>query len=290
MAKTDEKAAPSTPQMAISADVLSELGNTINGLDIRIVGASGSDVQAKRAFVEGIVAKHNEKAETTSKNLIAQLRELEPEMLVALVTALQDDLKTELQPVVDGWVDEEFPKTQTDSKEDVGALREERKTLVGHFKAMRELLNAFKIPNEHVPDPKRVGGGRPAGSGTTGDSAKSGKNKEGYRYFMDGKKRPPSQNSFSSLAYYATKGVPKALDDTSTIARWGAKELKEFLGTQSINFGADDTWECKLPNNTTISARRLTDQDLVEFGIDETAEAAEANGEAAAEETPVAAS
>lgn len=288
MAKTDEKAAPSTPQMAISADVLENLGQTITGIDLRIVSASGSDSQAKRAFVESIVAKHTAQAEETSTNLIAQLRELEPEMLVALVTALQDDLKTELQPVVDGWVDEEFPKTQTESKEDVAALREERKTLVGHFKAMRELLNAFKIPNEHVLDPKRVGGGRPAGSGGGGDNAKSGKNKEGYRYIMDGKERPPSQNSFSSLAYYSTAGVPKALNPDSTIARWGAKELKAHIAEKGINFGADgdNEWTVELPNGKTIGARRLTPQDLTEFGIDESADT---NGDAATEDATVAA-
>lgn len=171
-------------------------------------------------------------------------------------------------PIADTYIDAEFAKTKTDEKVDVTALRESRKALLGQFKALREVLNTFRIPNEHVPDPKRAGGGgRPVG-GSASTSLKSGQNKEGYRYVMDGKKRPKSQNSFSSLAYYATEGVPKALGVENGPSRWGASELKTFMADAGIKFGEDDSWSIALPNGKTIAAARMTNEDLIEFGED----------------------
>lgn len=275
MAATKEKAPASATEVTISAEALESLGKQIDGLDTQISAATGSDTAAKKSFAEQIAEKHSGTADKLVNDLVEQLLAKPAEELVALVTRLEDSLKSKVSPKVQEWIDTEFPKTKTASPEDVGALRETRKGLLVQFKALREVLNTFRIDNAHVADPKRSGGGRPAGSTNGSASAKSGKNKEGYRYSIDGKVRPKSQNSFSSVSYYATEGCPKATGEDGSRKRWGAEELKKFITENGVNFGADDTFEVKLPNDKTVSARRINESDLIEWGETEEDQAPE---------------
>lgn len=277
MAKTPTRGADGAGQapskgattIQISAEELSGLAEQIAKLDTKIASASGSDTAARKAFIEELITKNADRVDGTVTGLIEQLAEVDIAVLVGLVTRLEERMKAELTPKVDAYVDVEFPKTQTGTKEEVGALREARKELLTQFKALREVLNTFKIDTSGIPDPKRSGGGRPSGSGG-GKGSKTGENKEGYRYLIDGKGRPPSQNSFSSLAFYATIGVPAAVKDGTDRERWGAPELKDFLVKAGIKFGEDDTWEAKLPNDRVVAARRMTEEDKIEFGICDT--------------------
>lgn len=263
----------------VSADTLAEFAKRITDLDAKIAAASGSDAQAKRAWIDSLIAQNQAEVDGYVNSLIEQLGNIDLPILVGLVTRLEERVKSDLEPRVTAYVDEEFPKSQTDTQEDVGQLRETRKELLVQFRALREVLKTFKIDTDHIPEPRRGGGGRPAGSGGGGGaSAKSGNNKEGYRYLMDGKPRPPSQNSFSSLAFYATNGCPAKVLEQQGLSpeeakqkaeskKWGAPQLKTYLQQEGVNFGQDDTWEVTLPNGTKIGARRFTEQDKIELKL-----------------------
>lgn len=259
----------------LSAEELASLAQRITEVDTKIASASGSDTAAKRAFVEQLISQNAETVDGMVSGLMEQLAKQDLAVLAGLIQRIEERIKSDLVPKVDEYVATEFPKTQTTSKEELEGLRNTRKELVTQFRALREVLNTFKIPNEHVQEPKRSGGGRPVGSG--GGSTKSGANKEGYRYLIDGKPKPKSQNTFSSVAFYATNGCPakvaQAAGETDEAklkalpSKWGADELKKFIGEQGVKFGEDATWEVRLPNDKVVSARRFTDQDKVELGI-----------------------
>lgn len=245
----------SEQKFTLSIEALQETAGQIAELDTRIAAASGNDSQAKKALVDRIVVENSDKVTSILDKVVAQLSKLDGDVLVGLTTALQDRIKAEFQPKVDSFVTEQLAATQGTSKEEVEGLRATRKTLVEKDKAIRTLLESFGLDISSVPEPKR-GGGRPAGSGS--GTAKSGKNKENYQFTMDGKDRPPSQNTFSSLAYYATDGIPKALGQSEDAKeRWGSKQLKAFLAEQGVTFGEQDEWEVTLPNNRKIGARRM---------------------------------
>jgi hypothetical protein len=276
MASKDKATGGSGTQVMISADELQNLATRMKELDAKIASASGNDAAARKAWVESLISQNAEQVNGIADSVITQLAELDFPTLVGLVARLEDRIKSELAPKVDAYVAEEFPKTQTTSKEEVETLKTERKELTTSFRALREVLNSFKIPNDFVEEPKRSGGGRPAGSG--GGSTKSGANKEGYRYFIDGNKRPKSQNSFSSVAFYATTNCPTKVMEANGVsaedikkasprARWTAGELKTFLGEQGVKFGEDDTFEVTLPNGKKVSARRFTDEDKIDLQI-----------------------
>ena len=282
-----EAPAPDMSKVSIDANSLQDLATKITELDTKIAAASGNDTQARKAFIEQVTTERAEAVDELVSSIVSQLKERPADVLVGLVTRLSEQIKTDLEPVVNEWVDKEFAAQKPTAEVDVNALKEERKAQVNLFRALREVLNTFKIANDHIPEPKRSGGGRPAGSGSGGADSKSGVNKEKYRYLMDGKERPKSQNSISSLCFYATEGVPAKAnpEDPKPRKRWGTGELKDFIKSQGVDFGKDDSWEVKLPNDKTIGARRMTQQDYIEFGVDPNATEGSADGAAPVTET-----
>lgn len=280
MAKTSNppQSQPSTG-ILISLDALVALGQEISILDTKIASASGSDTAAKKELVNQIIAENQERVETGTEQFITALQDVPTEVLVGLVAALEDRIKTEFGEKISAFVDERYANIADVSKEQVGALRETRKALATKFKALRGVLESFGQDTASVPDPKRSGGGRPPGSTTGSGSSKSGQNREGYRYSIDGKNRPASQNQFSSVAYYATEGCP----NDEGLKRWGADRLKAFLAENGVTLGEDPEWSVTLPNGKVVAARRFTDQDRADFGLDET----DSESEEAPVETPI---
>ena len=283
MAKSKDEATGGAPtQIAVDAATLETYGRMIAEIDAQVASASGSDTVARKAWIESLIMQNQTEVDSNASQIIDFVTGLDLPLLVGLVTKLEERLKAELAPKVTAYVDEEFPKTQTTGKDEVEGLKTRRKELLVQFKALREVLNTFGIKNDHVLDPKRSGGGRPVGSGG-GGGKKSGSNKEGYRYTMDGKKRPPSQNTFSSLAFYSTDNCPAEVlktdstfqgltEDAQAAAikalpkKWGAPQLREFLKGQGVTM-EEDSWEVSLPNNKKIGAARLTDEDKIELGV-----------------------
>lgn len=250
-------------EISLSVGALETLSKQIAEQDTQIAAATGSEAQIKRAFIDQVVAENADAVNTVLEKVLAQLSKLDTNILVGLTSRLEDSLKTEFAPKIDAYVAEQVKDTAKVSDEELAKLKEARKTLVEQDKAIRTILASVGLDTSSVPEPKR-GGGRPAGSGT--GTPKSGKNKENYQFTMDGKDRPASQNTFSSLSYYATIGIPKALnvEGAKDDDRWGAKQLKEFLVSNGVNFGADDTWEVELPNKRKIGARRMPVEASVE--------------------------
>jgi hypothetical protein len=257
-------------QVVIDLNALQGIGSEISEIDTAIAAATGSETAVRKGITSGFATENAATIDGILEKLIPNLAALDTPVLAGIMDRLPDVLDEEFKPRVDELVDGLVEKATAGAKGNLVALREQRKGKIEAFKALKAILEQFQIDTSSVPDPKR-GGGRPAGSG--GGSAKSGRNKEGYRYVMDGQKRPPSQNTMSSLAYYATMGCAGTEEKPE---RWGTKQLKDFLAEQGVKLGApsedgstDDTWEATLPNGKVISAYRYTQENDPELFADE---------------------
>lgn len=239
-------------EISVSLDQLEEIAKAITEIDTQITAASGSEAQVRKGIAQGLASENAEQVDGIVGQVLSQFETLDVPVLAGLLDRLEDSLKEKFNERINTYIDERVKASGTGSDVDVAALREARKAKVESFRALKTILDTFGVETESVPEPKRAAG-RPAGSG---GGSKSGKNKEGYQYSMDGKDRPPSQNSFSSLAYYATEGCAGTEDKPE---RWGAQQLKDFLKANGVNFGQDETFEVKLPNGRVIGARRVAE-------------------------------
>lgn len=255
-------------KLDLSLDNLQANATKIADLDTRIAAATGNEASVKKALAEKLANDHAEQVNTFVEKVIAGVNKLPEEVVVGLTFRLSQSIETTFGAKVEQFLESQVKNTVAASEEQIEKIKAERKSLVEIDKALRLILDSYGMDVSTVPEPKK-GGGRPAGS-TSAGAPKSGKNKEGYRYIMDGKERPNSQNTFSSLAYFSTKGVPKALNDTEKAdARWGVKQLRDFLDSSGVKFGQDDTWEIKLPNGRSIGARRMTPAEQAEVDATE---------------------
>lgn len=250
--------APTTPpaeekKVTIDLASLQELGSKINEIDTSISAATGSEAAVRKSISAGFASENAEEIEKIVATLLPQFGKLEVPVLAGLLDRLPEAMLEEYEPKVKELIDAQVETATAGAKGDLTKLREERKAKVDAFKALKSILEQFQIDTSSVPDPKR-GGGRPAGSG--GGAAKTGRNKENYRYSMDGENRPPSQNTMSSLAYYSTMGCAGTAEKPE---RWSTQQLKDFLVEQGVTWGleGDDTWQVELPNKRVIAARRL---------------------------------
>lgn len=257
--------------VTVSLEQLEDIAKQITEIDTQISAASGSEAQVRKSIAQGLATENSEAVDTIVGQVLTQFEQLEVPVLAGLLDRLEDALAEKFKERINGFIDERVKAQASDSSVDVGALREARKAKVEGFRALKTILDTFGVETESVPEPKRAAG-RPAGSG--GGGSKSGKNKEGYQYTMDGKDRPPSQNSFSSLAYYSTEGCAGTEEKPE---RWGAAQLKDFLAGQGVKFGEDETWEVELPNKKKIGARKAAElsADAEEAASEEAAPEAE---------------
>lgn len=241
-------------QATISIDALKELHEQLSGLDAQIAAAGGNEAAARKAVLEQLVSENQDSVDKVLTQLRGILDGAEPALLAGLTERINTTLTEVYKPKIDEYVKGQVEERTKGNKDNVTALKESRKALVERDKALRTILTTFDIDVSEVPEPKR-GGGRPAGSG--GGSGKSGRNRENYRFSIDGKARPDSQNSLSSVTFYATAGCPKALGKSEDEKmKWGTQELKDFLAEQGVKYGEDDTWEVTLPNGKKVGAVR----------------------------------
>lgn len=254
--KTMSKA--SAQEVKIDISQLEGIAGDIASLDAQISATSGSDAQVKKSISERLATENADKVEQVVTGLVKSLESLDPGVKAGVVNRVETVLKDQFGEEIDTFLTAEVEKVTAGSKDDVAKLREARKERLEAFKALKVILDSFGIDTSAVPEPKRSAGRRSGG----GSSPKTGKNKEGYRYSLDGKDRPNSQNTFSSLAYYSTMGCAGTEEKPD---RWGVKQLKEHLAESGVNFGEDDTWEVELPNGHKIGARRFTDEEAAEM-------------------------
>lgn len=247
------------PQVSLDLNALQSAGKEIAALDERISAASGSEAAIKTSVFNKLLADNSDTVASIVDTLLKEMNNLPDQILVALRHRLPDAMDEVFQERVDSIVDGQVEALTSSVKGNVEPLKEERKAKLEMFKAMRAILNQYGIDTASVPDPKRSGG-RPAGSSNSASTpTRTGKNNEGYRYYMDGQPRPKSQNSFSSLAFYATM---KCAGTEDAPARWSTKELKDFVAQKGVKWGPPgddhtDEWELTLPNGTKIGARRF---------------------------------
>lgn len=283
MSDTATEAAPAPAAASVSLDVsmLEKMARDIALLDEQIAGISGSEAAVRKSVVTRIQTENADQVKELTSRLVEQLGRLKqnPVLLVAVIESLGDVLGEEFQGYIDEVVGAEVKKVLDGSKGQVEPLKEQRKAALEQFKAMRTVLEQYKVDVSSVPVPTRARGRSGGSSGST--SQRTGMNPEQYRYHINGKPQPISQNTFSSTAFYATLGCVTS-DDPATQAKldekpekWGTQELRDFVAAQGVKVGkpgeGDDTWEVTLPNKTVVSARRL-DKDLDKDIFDKVAE------------------
>lgn len=252
--------APTAPtSVSISLDMLTSKVTDIKAIDSQIAAASGSADETRKAVISQLTDGVADKVQSLLPQMLSQLKGLDPATLLGILTAFPSAVSTELEPITNKLVDDAVAsQAASNPTVDVNALKEKRKAEVELFRAIKTMLGSLGVDVSTVEEPKRAGGGRTGGTGTS----KSGKNKENYQFTMDGKNRPSSQNTFSSLAYYSTEGYFMTGDDAFTLkeekdSRLGASQLRALLVAAGINYGADDTWEYTLPNGKKIGAVRM---------------------------------
>jgi hypothetical protein len=259
----------SSGSVTISVDQLSDRAKIITEIDSKIAAASGNDSQMRKAAVDEILSANAERINSLFDTVVSQLMGLPGEELVGIVSKLEEAMKGDFKTKTDLVIDEKVKASANVEGVDVNALKEQRKAELDLFRALKTMLDSLGLDTSEVEEPKSRGGGRPSGSGA---GSKTGKNKEGYRYIMDGKDRPNSQNSFSSLAYYATEGLKDPATPGGEItaapegekSRMSSKALRTWLDQQGVKFGEADEWELTLPNGKKIGARRDADSSTTE--------------------------
>jgi hypothetical protein len=272
---------------AVTIDIsqLEGLSSEIGTIDTQISAATGSEAAIKKATAERLASENSDQVDGIVTQVVTELRKLPVNVLVGVVDSIGDSIDDEFSAPINEFLKEEVAKVTAGSKEDVAGLRENRKAKVEEFRALKTILETFQIDTSSVPEPKRS-----AGRSSSGGASKTGLNKDRYRFTLDGKDRPDSQNSISSLAFYATPGCGEGSTEEKP-EKWSTAQLKEYLASNGVNFGADDEFSVTLPNGKVVGAHRMTDEEVEAMkasASDDGSAEPEATPEAQPEEQPAA--
>lgn len=250
-------------EVNISIDNLEKVVSDIAEIDTKIGAATGSDAAVRKSLAEGFAADNAEQIDGYVTQFVDNLKQAPTPFVIGLRNRLETVLSEEFDEVTKEFLDAAVKKASAGSDEDVSKLREARKAMLENYKSLRTILETFGVDVSSVPEPKRSAGRSSSGGG----AARTGRNKEGYRFILDGKDRPNSQNTISSLAFYATVGCPLAqgVEGAKESDKWSTKQLKDFLAQNGVNYGPDDEWSVTLPNKSVIGARRLTADEIAEM-------------------------
>lgn len=279
MSTTEVETPVPATKVTLDLEFLADQGKRIASLDEQISVASGSETAIRNSVLAKMATDNTDVIDRLFQAMVSELSKFDANILAGVLHRFPDVMQDEFGPQVDELVNTQVEALTSNVQGNVAPLKEQRRVLVENFKATRAVLNQFGMDTSSVPDPKRGGSGRGAGSGTSSSAVqKTGKNKEGYRYYMNGVPRPKSQNTMSSLAYYATLGCVSINDPQFANLtedkkqarieqlkkhpeRWSTERLKEVLAQDGIVWGppgdGTDEWKIKLPNDTEIGARRL---------------------------------
>lgn len=240
---------------AISLDVsvLVNLKSEIDALQTQVAAVSGNDAAVRKQIANDLAEQNADQIDSYVGQLVENLNTLEVPVLIGLRSKIEDALSANFDAKVKAFLDERVEQATAGSADNVQTIKDDIKAKIEEFRSVKTILDSFGVDTSGVEEPKPRRG-RGSGSG----APKSPKNKEGYRYSLDGKERPDSQNLISALCFYSTVGC----DPDNPEDRWSTKQLKSFLAEQGVNFGEDDTWEVTLPNGKVISARRFNDDEL----------------------------
>jgi hypothetical protein len=263
---TDTMEAPA-PTVTLSLESLQLIGKRVNQLDEQISAASGSEQAVRTSVLNSIATENADTVDSILQQFLTTFRSLPVEVRVGFTHRFEDAVTDDTGAEMDAYVDERIKVLSASAKQDTQPLKDARKTAVDEFRSMKTVLEMLKIDTSSIPEPKRAGG-RTAGAARTGNSAAKGFNKDRYRYSIDGKEQPPSQNTASATAFYSTKGCAGTAEKPE---KWGTKTWREFIAAQGVTMGepgkGNDTWEVTLPNGVKVSARRLDENNPADADI-----------------------
>lgn len=242
-----------------SPEGLQEILGQITEIDSQVAAASGSEAAQRKAAIERIANENSDEVEKAVANLVKSLEKLPIGVVAGIIDRVGGAVTEKFQAGIDELVTTELAKVSTEGV-NVDQLKTKRKDLATDFDSLKRLLlRALPEGTEQhtlvngLEVPRRRGSGGGAGSG----KSKSGKNKEGYRFAIDGKDRPNSQNTLSALAYYATEKCPTP----DGRERWTTDELRDFLTQRGVKLGEDETWTATLPNGKVVSGKKEAFED-----------------------------
>lgn len=236
-----------------SVEGLQSILSQITDIDSQLAAKGGSEAQQRKAAIEAIASENADVIEKAVAQFVKALEKVEPGVVAGVLERFPTAVSEQFQTAIDGLVAEKIKAAAGTDDINPETLKATRKELAADFDSLKRLLvKALPDDSEQFAAANALEVPKSRRSSTGTGTKKSGKNKEGYRYAIDGKDRPNSQNAFSSVAYYATEGCPTP----DGRERWTTDELKEFVAAQGVKFGEDDTWSVTLPNNKVVSAKR----------------------------------
>lgn len=234
-----------------SPEGLQEILTKIIEIDGQLAAASGSEAQQRKAAIERIASENSDEINKTVTKLVEAVAKLQPGVIAGVLDRFEEAASEKFQGVVDELITAELAKVTNEGGVNPDTLKSTRKELVADFDSLKRLL-AKALPEGseaqagvvalEVPRSRR-------GSGAGSGKSKSGKNKEGYRYAIDGKDRPNSQNTLSAVTYYATEKCPTP----DGRERWTTEEFRNFLSEQGVKLGEDESFTVNLPNGKVVS-------------------------------------
>lgn len=243
---------------SIDMSSLEAIAKEIATLNEQIAAVSGSENAVKNSILTKMVADNSPAIDNLFQSIVPQFRALGETNIVVLAGFLhrfESVMGEEFGPAIEELVDGKVKELTSDVKENVAPLKESRKAKLEAFRAFKLVLETLGYDTSSVPEPKLTGGrGSGSGSSAAKTPSKVGWNEEQARYVINDKVQPPSQNSLTSLNWYATLGC--AGTETAP-ARWAIAEFKEFLSNAGVDVNTNSWGPVELPNGKKVSARPL---------------------------------
>lgn len=250
---TDTMEQSDATEINISVSALQAIYDQIVEKDEQLAAASGSSEMGKRAYANTLVNEHGEQFEKFVNDIVTPITNVndQPELLVAVVTMLQNKIKEAFGKPVDEFLTKYVEENKKDQPEvsdaQVEELTKQAKELRKQYAVLRPTLEMFGQDVSTVPEPKKMTGSRgPRGPRTLSS----------FDYSVDGKPRSETQNSLSSIANTVFKDTPFG----------NTKALREELARQGLNLQEPaDEWSytVKVDDNKSvvISAVKTAEKD-----------------------------
>lgn len=266
-------------QFSLSTDKLVDLQNSISDLDKRLAAKTGGEDAKREVAKNTLLDKYETETDQRMDNLLPQIEKSVPnrDEFIALLAAIQESfIQGEFREALNKYLDQVVAEQPAEDETSEETLKDERKKKVDLFKSVKQILESFGVDVSGFKDPTRS----PRGSSSS--TTKTGFNKEQYRFLINGTPATKANNVISAIIYQNTEGMemkdgePVMYEGAGdkTKVRIGTKQFKDWLAVKlGATWGAKDEWEITLPDGKKIGARRFTEQDKNELGLNEPEEA-----------------
>lgn len=224
----------------------------------RISQASGNKTAGKRAIANRLVEANQE----TVNNIVNQITEflsgLDDSALAGVYTGLTKQVEATFDSKVSAFLEAEANSNKTEvtpiSPEELVTLTEEYKTGVKDLGLLKSVLAMFRQDDQiaDIPDPKRMTGAR----GPRGKRALSQ-----FVYSIGKDQLPADEQSVTKIA--KANGFEDSVDENGKKVTAGSQLKALILSRIKVEDPSElpDEWSVKLPNNKTLNAIKLVDED-----------------------------